>query len=205
LPLGYVDRADDASSCKGEGARLARLRATLSSYSSLLAPVQYSVPTLGAVRGKLILLLARNMQESPPLGIPLDWTSDVNWEVRSWYDGWSSPRWAVGDNYQPSSVEMKKGNIDFFLGRVWGQQDSDLIPILFISSVIKPLTASPRAMAQAINPWFIERLGRLSASEFRKRIGFVLMGYLGTSPELCGSYEANGLPYLIVASNFRQY
>ncbi len=119
-----------------------------------------SIPELGAVRGKIVLLRRYdNSSGGPGINCPFETNTAFSSSINSYQMLYGE------DLYNPTSVSDKESAIQNNLVRALYNQDSDNLYITFtsgyINNLIPPYLQNPSDLAGKINPWLADFLTNL--------------------------------------------
>ncbi|MBP8981111.1 MAG: WG repeat-containing protein [Syntrophobacterales bacterium] len=172
---------------------------TSDTYKDLFVKPPAGIPTIGSLRGKILLLNDPNIKTDPPTGVTLGYSSDVTWEKINWGDA-KGQFFFVGDNYAATNKGMKRNHVtDYFSYLLSDTDRRNGLPILFVSA--SHAGCCPRCFADEMNRFTSKYI--TTSIPKSKPLGFVVMDFMGTTTQLCGSSDNyNGFAYLLVSRNF---
>lgn len=148
-----------------------------------------SLPALGSVRGKIVLLRRFDLdQGSAPLGIPLtlgdntSGNSTINSTQTLYYE----------DYYNPGSTQEKEAAIQENMGLALGNTNANNFYLTFTSGYIKLSLTTPAGMAAVVNPWLQSQINQEISTIGTFAIDFVTrdlcVGLIATNFPAQGGY-----------------
>lgn len=155
------------------------------------------LPTLGAVRGKIVLLRRFALDaNSAPLGIPLNLSDNTSGTNQFHTD--PDQVLSYEDLYNPDSVDDKKNAIHDHVNQAQANLDTNWLFLTFTSGYKKFPPYTPSGMADEINPWMLSAL-----TPNQKNMGTFAIDFI--DPSLANFFVANNFPitqgYTILSPN----